>query len=67
MAADGEPATARAIRDTWPTFDLRCAVESRENAPDRCVVYPADAAESEIETLWLAAAEDSFLSVEDLR
>lgn len=64
---DVEPASAHDVREGWPTFDLRCVIEDREQHPDRCVIYPRDADDVEVSKRWIAAAEGSFLDLESVR
>lgn len=65
--ADPEPPGARYVRRGWPTFALQCIIEDREHHPDRCVIYPRNADESEVSTRWIAAAEGSYLDLEAVR
>ncbi|MFC6990152.1 hypothetical protein ACFQJD_18255 [Haloplanus sp. GCM10025708] len=47
----------------WPTFDVRYAVEVEDDEPDRCTMYPADAADEDQMTTWITAEQGSYVSV----
>ena len=51
----------------WPTFELRCIIEDRDEHPDRCVVYPRDADDVEVSSRWIAATDGSYLDLDSVR
>lgn len=43
------------------------AVETRENGPDECTLFPCDAEDVDLMTTWITAQEDSFVDLESMR
>ena len=49
--------------------DRRCVarIETYDDAPDECTLYPADATSAELPTTWLSAKEGSYVSLAEMR
>ena len=42
-------------------------VESHDDAPDECTIYPLGCPDHELVTTWITAQEGSFVDVDDVR
>ncbi|GGJ07268.1 hypothetical protein GCM10008995_16410 [Halobellus salinus] len=42
-------------------------IESYDDDPDECTIYPADATAADLTTTWITAREGSFTRLDDMR
>ena len=42
-------------------------IESYDDAPDECTIYPADATAADLTTTWITAREGSFVQLDEMR
>lgn len=47
--------------------ELRAIVETYDDAPDQCTIYPAESSPHERMATWITAAEPAFVDLEDAR
>lgn len=48
-------------------IDVDAVVAENANSADVCVLYPADATDEQLETIWVRAEEADYLCVADMR
>ncbi|WP_222919935.1 hypothetical protein [Natrinema sp. SYSU A 869] len=56
-AADSEESTA----------ELDHVTIENDDAPNECAIFPHEASEDELMNAWIAAHDDSFISLESMR
>jgi len=66
QADDLEP-DARTDRGAWPVWELAFTIVLRDDRPDQCTVYPADARSEDLVTEWITADEGGFVDVRAMR
>ncbi|MEM4782407.1 MAG: hypothetical protein QXG03_12725 [Halalkalicoccus sp.] len=49
----------------YPTIDCRAIVETRENGPDECTIFPVDSEDPLGTTEWITAREGSYVPIEE--
>ncbi|RLM56502.1 hypothetical protein DVK02_08325 [Halobellus sp. Atlit-31R] len=67
-AADAEhddPADGSEITGVTRTYVAR--VETYEDSPDQCTIFPRDAGADELPTTWLSAEAGSFVALDEMR
>lgn len=48
-------------------IDLDSVTVENEDAPDECALFPREASEDELQTAWIVAHDDGFVSLESMR
>jgi hypothetical protein len=51
----------------WPTFALDHSVEAVGSDGARCTIYPPDVPDDSRLTAWIAATDDAFVGVDEIR
>jgi hypothetical protein len=68
---DADPVGAEAFDPTDGVDESRNAyaasVVPYDDAPDECTIFPVDAAEADLVTTWISAAEGSFVALDEMR
>ena len=50
-----------------PEFELQYTIQSHDDRPDHCTIYPHDVDDETALTQWLSADEGSFVDAEERR
>ena len=48
-------------------IELDHVTVENEDAPDECAIFPREASEEQLDTQWIVALEDGFVSLDSMR
>jgi hypothetical protein len=69
--SEKRPATTDCCRaepeNHYPRIDCRSIIETREDAPDECTIFPIDSEEPLETTEWITAREGSYVPIEGIK
>ena len=49
------------------TTELEHVIVENDDAPDECAIFPREGSEEELETTWIVAHDDGFVSLDSMR
>ncbi|MFW5903369.1 MAG: DUF7511 domain-containing protein [Halolamina sp.] len=64
-----DPAARRAAEIDPDRYEMNvvATVETHDDGPDECTLFPCDADGVDLMTTWMTAREDSFVDLESMR
>jgi hypothetical protein len=53
--------------DRWPTYTLDHTIEAVGGDGEQCTIYPSVVDDEERLTAWIAASDDAFVAIDEIR